>query len=822
MERKITAALKAWKASSQRKPLVIFGARQTGKTTSVLAFGEASFAHCVHIDFIRHPEYLSAFSGGLSPDRIVSALSALTRREISPENTLLFFDEIQECPEALSSLKYFATDAPEYRVCAAGSLLGVRIARDRQSFPVGYVETLEMHPMDFEEFCWAMDEARVFAFVREAVIGLTPCLMHERMMNLYRDYLLVGGMPEAVLKWRETGSLPAVRKVQGDIRTGYVADIAKHAGNADAVKITACWESIPAQLAKESGSTKFVWKDVDARAKGATYRSAVDWLAAAGTIDLVTRVECMETPLKSFEDAASFKVYLADTGLLSCAYDATPADLEGKGPRTARFRGGVAENYVAQQLAAARLQHWYWGMQSRAEVEFVVRLGDFAVPIDAKSGTNTGAQSLRGAMEKYGLPVGVQVSGKNVGFSNGVVNVPLYAAGLIAELDVNRLVKEQKEAHFVRLPGLCDVHVHFREPGRTDKETIATGCAAALAGGYTTVCPMPNTTPVMDTPERLRGQLEIIARDAPIQVLPYASITHGEAGREVVDMEALSPLCVAFSDDGVGLNEAPVMREAMTRAAALGRVVAAHCEDKSLIPPGGCVNDCAFAREHGLPGISNESEWAPIVRDAALCEETGAAYHVCHVSTRESVEAVRAAKARGANITCEVTPHHLLMDDTMLPADEDGRFKMNPPLRSPEDREACVAGLLDGTIDFIATDHAPHTAEEKARGLAAAPFGIVGLETAFPLLYTHLVLPGLLSLERLVSLMSDIPRARFGIAEPGPDTYALWDLDAEYEIDAAAFAGKCKVSPFDGWRVRGRCMKVVFEGRVVYDITDRR
>ena len=376
----------------------------------------------------------------------------------------------------------------------------------------------------------------------------------------------------------------------------------------------------------------------------------------------------------------------------------------------------------------------------------------------------------------------------------------------------------QTTPHYTRLPGFCDVHVHFREPGRCDKETIATGCAAALAGGYTTVCPMPNTTPVMDTVERLRGQLDIIARDAPIQVLPYASITHGEAGGEVVDMEALAPLCVAFSDDGVGLNDPAVMRQAMTRAKALGRVVAAHCEDKSLIPPGGCINEGPYARAHGHAGINNESEWAPIARDATLCEATGVAYHVCHVSTAESVEAVRAAKARGVNITCEVTPHHLLMDESNLC--EDGRFKMNPPLRSPEDRAACVAGLVDGTIDFIATDHAPHTAEEKARGLDGAPFGIVGLETAFPLLYTHLVLSGVLPLERLVELMSAAPRRRFGIPEPGPDTYTLWDLDEEYVIDAAAFASKCKVSPFDGWRVRGRCVKVVYRGATVYDITN--
>lgn len=373
------------------------------------------------------------------------------------------------------------------------------------------------------------------------------------------------------------------------------------------------------------------------------------------------------------------------------------------------------------------------------------------------------------------------------------------------------------DAKLTRLPGFCDVHVHFREPGLTDKETIATGCAAAARGGYTTVCPMPNTRPITDTPERLQAQLDIIARDARIECVPYASITHGEAGAEVVDMEALAPMCVAFSDDGVGVNDVQVLREAFARASELGKLVVAHCEDKSLIPAGGCVQDGPFAREHGLASIGNESEWAPIARDCRLAEEMGAAYHVCHVSTAESVEVVRQAKARGVNVTCEVTPHHLLMDETFLTDPADGRFKMNPPLRSVRDREACVAGLLDGTIDFIATDHAPHTAEEKARGLADAPFGIVGLETAFSLLYTHLVLPGLLTLDELVAKMSAVPRARFGLPEPGPDTYALWDLDTEYEIDPAAFASKCKVSPFAGWKVRGRCVKTVCNGVTVYE-----
>ena len=367
----------------------------------------------------------------------------------------------------------------------------------------------------------------------------------------------------------------------------------------------------------------------------------------------------------------------------------------------------------------------YTGRTARAAMEAVFAAGrpkalQLAILVD------------RGHRE---LPIKADFVGKNIPTAKDeTVEVNL------AEVDGRTGVYLRRESAYTRLPGLCDVHVHFREPGRTDKETIATGCAAAVAGGYTTVCPMPNTTPVMDTPEHLQLQLDIIKRDAPIQVLPYASITHGESGREVVDMAALAPMCVAFSDDGVGLNDPDVMREAMEQAAHLGKLIAAHCEDKTLIPAGGCINDGPFAREHGYVGINDESEWAPIARDARLAGETGASYHVCHVSTATSVEVIRAAKAKGIDITCEVTPHHLLMDETDLR--EEGRFKMNPPLRSPEDREACIRGLQDGTIDFIATDHAPHTAEEKARGLADAPFGIVGLETAFPLLYTNLVLTG--------------------------------------------------------------------------------
>lgn len=365
----------------------------------------------------------------------------------------------------------------------------------------------------------------------------------------------------------------------------------------------------------------------------------------------------------------------------------------------------------------------------------------------------------------------------------------------------------------VVFPGFCDVHVHFREPGFSYKETIASGCAAAAAGGYTAVCTMPNLSPVPDSPAHLEAQLALIRRDAAIRVFPYGALTVGEKGREPADMAGLAPDVIAFSDDGRGVQSGELMRRAMTEAARLGKVLAAHCEDEALVR-GGYIHAGAYAAAHGHKGICAESEWGPIKRDLALAKETGCAYHVCHVSCGESVELIRQAKREGVDVTCETAPHYLLLDDTML--EEDGRFRMNPPLRSPRDREALVAGLLDGTIDMIATDHAPHSAEEKARGLAGSAFGVVGLESAFQVLYTGLVKPGILPLERLVELMTAAPRKRFGIPSD-PGDLCVWDLNAVSVIDPGTFRGKGRATPFAGMTVYGRCLKTVCGGRTVFE-----
>ena len=361
------------------------------------------------------------------------------------------------------------------------------------------------------------------------------------------------------------------------------------------------------------------------------------------------------------------------------------------------------------------------------------------------------------------------------------------------------------------LPGFCDVHVHFREPGFSYKETIRTGSLAAARGGFTAVCTMPNLSPVPDSPENLKLQQEIIDRDAAIAVLPYAAISMGELGEELSDMEALAPNVIAFSDDGRGVQSAELMEEAMTRAAKLGKIIAAHCEVNELLR-GGYIHDGAYAKAHGHRGICSGSEWRQIERDAALAKKTGCAYHVCHISTKESVEIIRRAKADGVNISCETAPHYLLLTDEDLK--EDGRFKMNPPLRSAADRDALMEGILDGTIDMIATDHAPHSAEEKSRGLEKSAFGIVGLETAFPLLYTGLVKTGIITLEKLAELMSGNPRKRFGITtDPG---YTVWDLYAEYSIDPEELLSMGRATPFAGAKVFGRCTETVYNNTKVW------
>ena len=361
------------------------------------------------------------------------------------------------------------------------------------------------------------------------------------------------------------------------------------------------------------------------------------------------------------------------------------------------------------------------------------------------------------------------------------------------------------------LPGFCDVHVHFREPGFSYKETILSGSRAAARGGYTAVCTMPNLNPVPDSPKTLQPQLDAIEKDARIAVYPYGAITKGEKGEVLADLEAMAPKVVGFSDDGRGVQSPLLMEQAMRKARELGKLIVAHCEDNSLLR-GGYIHDGRYARDHGHRGICSESEWGPIARDLELAAKTGASYHVCHISTKESVEIIRQAKKSGVDVTCETGPHYLTMDDSMLR--EEGRFKMNPPLRSKDDREALVEGLRDGTIDMIATDHAPHSAEEKSRGLQGSAFGVVGLETAFPILYTCLVRPGLLPMDRLLAALVTNPRNRFGI--PMGNDFSVWDLNAQYQIDPGDFLSQGKATPFEGWQVFGRCMATFWDGKPVY------
>ena len=360
-------------------------------------------------------------------------------------------------------------------------------------------------------------------------------------------------------------------------------------------------------------------------------------------------------------------------------------------------------------------------------------------------------------------------------------------------------------------PGFCDVHVHFREPGFSYKETIATGCASAARGGYTAVCTMPNLDPAPDTLEHLDLQRKLIESDAFIHVYPYGTITMGERGEELADLPAMAPYVCGFTDDGRGVQSDDMMRSAMQKAKELGKMIVAHCEVNALLR-GGYIHDGQYAKQHGHRGICSESEWAQIARDLELVEELGCSYHVCHISTKESVDIIRKAKARGVDVTCETGPHYLILDDSDL--QEDGRFKMNPPLRSREDREALVAGIVDGTIDMIATDHAPHSAEEKSRGLEKSAFGVVGLETAFAAMYTHLVKPGIIPMERLIELLVDAPRKRFGL--PLGLDFSIWDLEKDYTVDPDEFESMGKATPFTGMTLFGRCILTVCDGKIVW------
>ena len=372
-------------------------------------------------------------------------------------------------------------------------------------------------------------------------------------------------------------------------------------------------------------------------------------------------------------------------------------------------------------------------------------------------------------------------------------------------------IRALNSSQYCVFPGFCDVHVHFREPGFSYKETIKSGSLAAARGGYTAVCTMPNLNPVPDSAAHLGEQLAIIEQDACIHVYPYGAITVGQKGEQLSDMEGMAKDAVAFSDDGRGVQSEDIMREAMLRAKALGKVIVAHCEDNSLLH-GGYIHDGVYAREHGHRGICSESEWGPIARDLRLAKETGCAYHVCHISTKESVALIRAAKAEGVDVTCETAPHYLILDENDLR--EDGKFKMNPPLRSTEDKLALIEGVLDGTIDMIATDHAPHSAEEKSRGLEKSAFGIVGIETAFAAMYTHFVRTGKMSMERLLALLVENPRKRFNL--PLGADFSVWALDEKFTVDPAEFVSMGRATPLEGMELYGRCLLTVCDGRAVW------
>lgn len=367
------------------------------------------------------------------------------------------------------------------------------------------------------------------------------------------------------------------------------------------------------------------------------------------------------------------------------------------------------------------------------------------------------------------------------------------------------------------IPGLADVHVHLREPGFSYKETVATGTLAAAHGGYTHICTMPNLNPVPDSVENLSKQLDIIKKDSLINVYPFGAITVGEKGEELSDIEGMSDDVIGYSDDGRGVQSDELMERAMNIARKLDKIISAHCEDNSLLN-GGYIHDGEYAKEHNHRGICSKSEYLPIKRDIELAKRTGCKYHVCHISAKESVEAIRQAKRDGVDITCETGPHYLVLCDEDL--QENGRFKMNPPLRSKEDKDALIEGILDGTIDMIATDHAPHSAEEKSKGLKDSLMGVVGIETAFAIMYTSFVKTGIITLERLVELMSINPCKRFGIengiTENKKADFTVFNLDKEYEINPDEFLSKGRATPFEGMRVFGECLMTVANGKIVY------
>ncbi len=432
MKRKITRQLETWKNSDHRKPLVVMGARQVGKTYSVLEFGRANYAAVLHVDFAEHPDLLRLFSGGVEPERLVRLLGEYFSTRVDPETTLIFFDEVQRCPEAITSLKYFCESAPEYDVIAAGSLLGTTVRQRAGLFPVGKVDLIAMRPLDFEEYLWALGHEDLADLIREASRNSRAFALHDRCMELYRRYLLVGGMPEPLSLWIAQRQMDVVRRAQENIATGYLADITQYTEGLDGAMVLAAWRSMPRQLAKDN--TKFQYSAIRSGARSKTYAPCIEWLKDAGLVEPVTHITDAVRPLEAFAEDNNFKLYLLDTGLLSSLYRARMEDVLPQGDKAAVFRGGLTENYVCQQLVTAGIKPYYWGVASKSEVEFVFETrGGRVVPVEVKSGKNVGAKSVRSFADKYEVPYVVKVTARNFGFENGVRNLPLYAAFTLDE-----------------------------------------------------------------------------------------------------------------------------------------------------------------------------------------------------------------------------------------------------------------------------------------------------------------------------------------------------------------------------------------------------
>ena len=439
MRRAISHKLQAWSESSHRKPLVIFGARQVGKTYAIKQLASDRYDSLAYIDFSRDAQAVALFDASLAPTELVPKLEVFLHTSINPDRTLIVFDEVQLCERALTSLKYFCDDAPQYHVVAAGSLLGVALKRERYSFPVGKVDLLQLHPLSFEEFLWARGETRLADAIRDAYENAPDqaFALHDRAMQLVHEYELIGGMPEIVSAYvaNDAPSIDAMesaRNKQQEINVAYLADMAKYATPTETPRIMAVWNSIPQQLAKENH--KFQYKLIKSGGRAAIYENAIAWLDAAGIIMRCTQVTEATAPLKTFENSSSFKIYTADVGLLSAQYEAIPQDLEPATDKAAGFRGGITENYVLQQLVASDSSVYYWGTTSKAEVEFIARAkqGD-VIPIEVKSGRNVTARSLESFRERYHPPYLVRVSARNFGVGNGIRSIPLYAAWLLGE-----------------------------------------------------------------------------------------------------------------------------------------------------------------------------------------------------------------------------------------------------------------------------------------------------------------------------------------------------------------------------------------------------